>query len=80
MTEGAYGAFGRVVKESDVLEMIAAAKTTQETVTADGRLIDPICGMVGADGLTLEHEGRTYGFCSVGCRDHFAKKVAAEAS
>lgn len=78
--EGGYGAFGRVIGESDVLDMISDAKSNRETATPTGELIDPVCGMLGAKGLTLEHEGTIYGFCSVGCRNHFAAKLAAEAS
>ncbi len=41
------------------------------------RLIDPVCGMtvdVGraeAEGLLLDHDGRTFAFCRTGCRDAF---------
>lgn len=37
------------------------------------RVVDPVCGMTvdvaraEADGLTAEHEGRTYAFCRSGC-------------
>jgi P-type Cu+ transporter len=39
--------------------------------------IDPVCGMTvemeaaRADGRTVEHKGRTYGFCSKGCLQEF---------
>jgi P-type Cu+ transporter len=39
--------------------------------------IDPVCGMsvdmdeAHADGRTVEHDGRTYGFCSQGCLREF---------
>lgn len=43
--------------------------------------IDPVCGMAASDMVTtLEHEGTTYGFCSPGCRRHFADKLAGDAS
>lgn len=38
---------------------------------------DPVCGMnvrvdvAREDGLTAEHDGHTYFFCRVGCRDDF---------
>ena len=41
------------------------------------RLIDPVCGMTvdvaraEEDGLLLEYEGRTFAFCSAGCRRSF---------
>jgi YHS domain-containing protein len=44
-------------------------------------LIDPVCGMAASDMVTnLEHEGTTYGFCSPGCRRHFADQLAGDAS
>jgi Cu+-exporting ATPase len=45
---------------------------SQPTIT-----IDPVCGMTvdveeaRADGRTLDHDGRTYGFCSQGCLQEF---------
>ncbi len=41
------------------------------------RVLDPVCGMTvdvaraEADGLTLEHAGRTWAFCRAGCRRAF---------
>lgn len=79
--EGGYGVFGRVVGESGLLEMISQAKTDTPAPDDPGALIDPVCGMVATDTVaTLEHEGTTYGFCSSGCRRHFADKLAQEAS
>ena len=43
------------------------------------KILDPICDMIvdldeaGTDGLTVEHAGRDYGFCSSGCRQRFSK-------
>ena len=36
---------------------------------------DPVCGMSVEDGnaFTLQHKGRTYYFCSEGCRATFEK-------
>ncbi len=80
VSEGGYGAFGRVIGESALLDMISHAKT--DTPTPDANvLIDPVCGMVATDMVnTLEHEGTIYGFCSPGCRRHFADKLAHDAS
>ena len=42
--------------------------------------VDPVCGMtVSADasGRPVEHEGSTYYFCCVGCRDAFVKEPAS---
>lgn len=41
---------------------------------------DPVCGMsIERDKAvaTLDHGGRTYYFCSVGCRREFEEKTAA---
>jgi Cu+-exporting ATPase len=41
---------------------------------APGKMIDPVCGMAvdpATAAATAEYEGRTYHFCSVGCRDRF---------
>jgi YHS domain-containing protein len=50
------------------------------------RVIDPVCGMAvdvavaEAEGLTTEHEGRTYAFCSAGCLRAFHEDPAAYAT
>jgi YHS domain-containing protein len=47
------------------------------TVPGQRTDIDPVCGMTvdleeaRADGRTIEHNGRTYGFCSKGCLREF---------
>jgi YHS domain-containing protein len=79
--EGGYGVFGRVVGQSALLDMISQARTDTPAPDDPGVLIDPVCGMVASDMVTtLEHEGTTYGFCSPGCRRHFADKLARDAS
>jgi YHS domain-containing protein len=79
--EGGYGVFGRVIGESALLDMISQAKTGTLVPDDSSVLIDPVCGMVATEMLdTLEHEGTIYGFCSPGCRRHFADKLAQEAS
>jgi YHS domain-containing protein len=78
--EGGYGVFGRVVGESALLDMISDAKTDARVPDDPGVLVDPVCGMIASDMVaTLEHEGATYGFCSPGCRRHFAGKLAGDA-
>ncbi|MGH7921167.1 MAG: hypothetical protein ACREQM_14685 [Candidatus Dormibacteraceae bacterium] len=74
--EGGYGVRGRVAKESDVLDLISAARENRQRTTPEGKLIDPVCGMIAVEGLTLEHDGTVYGFCSDGCRRHFAAGLA----
>jgi YHS domain-containing protein len=50
------------------------------------RVLDPVCGMAvdvdnaDADGLTLEHEGRTYAFCRSGCLRAFREDPEAYAA
>jgi hypothetical protein len=39
-----------------------------------------VSGRISDMVTTLEHEGTTYGFCSPGCRRHFADKLAGDAS
>lgn len=47
--------------------------------TSTGGATDPICGMAvdpaqaKAAGLTVEYEGKTYYFCSTGCKEQFTK-------
>jgi YHS domain-containing protein len=49
-------------------------------------VLDPVCGMsvnvarAEEAGLTLEHDGRTYGFCRSGCRRAFEADPAAYAA
>ena len=48
----------------------------------NGRILDPICDMIvdlaeaRTDGLTLEHAGTEYAFCSSGCRQKFSENPA----
>jgi len=50
------------------------------------RVLDPVCGMTvdvaqaEADGLTIEHDGRTYAFCRPGCLRAFQEEPAAYAA
>ena len=71
---------GWVVGESALLEMISEANTGTPAPDDPGVLIDPVCGMAASDMVTtLEHAGTAYGFCSPGCRRHFADKLARDA-
>jgi YHS domain-containing protein len=79
--EGGYGVFGRVAGQSTLLDMISQARTGTPAPDDPGVLIDPVCGMAASDMVTtLEHEGTTYGFCSPGCRRHFADKLVGATS
>lgn len=50
------------------------------------RVLDPVCGMTvdvaqaEADGLTVEHKGKTYAFCRPGCLRAFGEEPAAYAA
>jgi len=50
------------------------------------KVIDPVCGMTvdvaqaQENGRTLEHEGRTYAFCSSGCLRAFREEPGAHAA
>ena len=50
------------------------------------RVLDPVCGMTvdvahaEADGLTVEHDGRTYAFCRSGCLRAFREEPAVYAA
>jgi xanthine dehydrogenase accessory factor len=61
------------------VEQAAAARRATEGTT---QAVDPVCGMtviVDASGWsanTHEHDGTTYHFCCVGCRDRFAADPA----
>jgi YHS domain-containing protein len=50
------------------------------------RVLDPVCGMTvdvakaEADGLTVQHDGRTYAFCRSGCLRAFQEEPATYAT
>ncbi len=47
--------------------------------TADNTAVDPVCGMTvvkAKAAATFEHDGTTYYFCNVGCKEAFAKDPA----
>ena len=50
--------------------------TEEENV--DVGSVDPVCGMrVASDGFSAVYEGRTYHFCSQGCKDRFNAEIEA---
>lgn len=72
--EGSYGAFGRVLGESALAELVSES-TRGTTEAPEGMAIDPACGatvpLVGPDAVTVELDGVTYAFCCAGCRRYF---------
>jgi YHS domain-containing protein len=86
VAEGSYGAFGKVMRSTDIVKMItkpyreASAGRIPTEEPAPGTAIDPICGMTVAltdAAITLEYAGTTYAFCSSGCRSVFAEELIA---
>ncbi len=89
--DGNMGAFGRVLRLSDMLKMVvdpgvesAGVEPAGGGIPADepapDTAIDPVCGMSVAltdTTITLEHDGTTHAFCCGGCRDVFAAQRAA---
>jgi xanthine dehydrogenase accessory factor len=64
---------------SIVARIVELRRTGPEPEQADAPVTatDPICGMtvvVGADTLSLEHEGETVYFCSAGCMQAFEER------
>ncbi|RKN37916.1 YHS domain protein [Streptomyces hoynatensis] len=79
--EGGYGAFGRVIGESAMSELISAA-VRGEGKAPPGMAVDPVCGatvpLAGPAAVTAEVAGTRYGFCCPGCRRTFlARREAA---
>lgn len=72
--EGGYGAYGRVVGDAVMTELIAKAKRGTAAPPA-GMVVDPMCGAtVSLDDpntVTAVVDGTTHGFCCAGCRRHF---------
>lgn len=75
--EGGYGAFGRSVGESDLLDMIHEAAGDAVEPAPTGSALDPVCGMtvpINDQAVSLEHNGRTLYFCCSACRRHFVDR------
>lgn len=75
--EGGYGAFGRVVGDAALTELISkAVRGTDEA--PPGMAVDPVCGATvpldGPNSVTAEVGGTVHGFCCPGCRGAFLKR------
>ena len=75
--DGNLGAFGRVMRTTDILHLAVHGELPQQNVD-EGLLadtaIDPICGMIvslTADSIDIEQDGTKFAFCSTTCRDTF---------
>ncbi|GGS39272.1 hypothetical protein [Actinokineospora fastidiosa] len=78
IADGDIGLNGSPATARDVVnymtEEYRAAERPDEDLP-DGVVRDPICGMrvrLGPSAITLERDGKTVGFCAVGCRDTYA--------
>ncbi|GAA4997199.1 hypothetical protein GCM10023317_27340 [Actinopolymorpha pittospori] len=78
--EGGYGAFGRSIGESDLLDMIHEAVGETVKPAPAGSALDPVCGMtvpINDQAVSLELDGQTFYFCCGACRRHFADQQDA---
>jgi len=81
IVDGSIGMDGEPCTADEVVgHMTAEFRANNDTLGADlaqGVVIDPMCGMhvrLGPDSLTLEHDGRTLGFCASACRAAYARE------
>lgn len=80
--DGSIGMDGKSSTADDVLHALtadyqAAVRAGREEPVPDGRLVDPMCGMLvrrGPRAITIEHKGETIGFCALGCRDAYVRQ------
>lgn len=72
--EGGYGAYGRVVGQSALADLISEARQGIDEVP-EGVVVDPVCGMTvrldRPDVVTAEVDGVVYGFCCTHCRGEY---------
>lgn len=84
---GAFGVLGRPMTEADLVKMVmgsgdASGGPAHPIQPGADTATDPVCGMTVAvsdparPAITLDHDGATYAFCSGGCRDVFAERLA----
>lgn len=75
--EGGYGAYGRVVGQSDLAGLISDARQGIDDVV-EGMAVDPVCGTTvrldRRDAVTAEVDGTRYGFCCTHCRGEFLSR------
>ncbi|WP_243088012.1 hypothetical protein [Streptomyces sp. 891-h] len=89
IADGSIGMDGKPGTADDVVgQMTAGYRAQNEAANADsaglpeGVTIDPMCGMrvrLGRGAFTLEHEGRTMGFCAKSCRAAYARQYGLSA-
>jgi P-type Cu+ transporter len=61
------------------VDVAVETPTSEPPALAAEETLDPVCGMtVDTDAAAVaDHDGRTYRFCSTGCRDRFAADPSA---
>lgn len=81
IADGSIGMDGKPRTADEVVgHMTAEFRAQNDAQGADlpeGVVIDPMCGMhvrLRPDALTLEHDGRTVGFCASACRAAYARE------
>ncbi|MFI5660916.1 hypothetical protein [Streptomyces sp. NPDC051684] len=81
IADGSIGMDGKAGTAHDVIgHMTAEFRAQGDAANAnlpEGMSVDPMCGMhvrLGRGAVTLEHEGRTLGFCAKSCRAAYARK------
>jgi len=84
IADGSIGMGGKPCTADEVVaHMTAEYRAQRDAGAADGTdlpegiVIDPMCGMhvrLGPGALTLEHDGRTMGFCAAACRAAYARE------
>jgi YHS domain-containing protein len=75
----ALGTLGRVTTDTDITRLMTDAyrSSPDQREVPPGHAVDPVCGMavdLARASTTLEHEGRTYAFCSPVCRQVFTEE------
>jgi hypothetical protein len=81
VADGSIGMDGRPGTADEVVGRMTAEYQGQDDAAAadlpEGVTVDPMCGMhvrLGRGAVTLEHEGRTMGFCARSCRAAYARR------
>jgi YHS domain-containing protein len=82
ISSGSIGLGGKARTSDDVVaymtaEFRASREPSESTDLPGGVVIDPMCGMrvrLDAAAFTLEHDGRTLGFCAAACRAAYARE------
>ncbi|MDF1605804.1 hypothetical protein [Nocardioides sp. YIM 152315] len=79
--DGSIGLDGKPATSDDVVSVMSeefrAKADAGKIVLPEGVVVDPMCGMkvkLGRRAITLEHDGRTLGFCATNCRDAYARR------